>query len=74
MTRRKRNPRRMLPVRSAMMPTMRGPRNEADLSVSAKREKKEDSWPCVPFSARKVFLPLDTRLTGGMSSANTALE
>jgi hypothetical protein len=43
--RRNKNPSRMLPVISAMTPTTNGPRNEADLSVSAKREKKDDSCP-----------------------------
>jgi hypothetical protein len=43
MTSKKRKPRRILLVKSAMMPTMRGPRKEADLSVRANREKKEDS-------------------------------
>jgi hypothetical protein len=45
-TRRKRKPRRIFPVKSAIKPTMSGPRKEADLSVRAKSEKKEDSWPC----------------------------
>lgn len=42
---RKRNPKRIFPVMSAMRPTTNGPRNDADLSVSAKREKKDDSCP-----------------------------
>lgn len=37
----------MFPVTSAITPTMKGPMNEADLSVRAKSEKKEDSWPCL---------------------------
>lgn len=43
---RKINPNRIFPVRSAMRPTTAGPRNEADLSVSENREKKDDSCPC----------------------------
>ena len=45
MINRNKKPRRILPVTSAITPTMKGPMNEADLSVSAKREKKDDSWP-----------------------------
>lgn len=42
---RNRKPKRMFPVMSAMTPTTNGPRNDADLSVRANREKKDDSWP-----------------------------
>lgn len=38
-------PLRMLPVVSDITPTTAGPMNEADLSVRAKSEKKDDSWP-----------------------------
>lgn len=68
MIRRKTNPFRMLPVMSDMRPTMAGPTKDADLSVRAKREKKDDSW----------FYPSGTRQnrigerTGGISSAYTA--
>jgi hypothetical protein len=44
-TSRKTNPRRMLPVISAMTPTTAGPMKDADLSVRENREKKVDSWP-----------------------------
>ena len=43
MIRRKINPFRIFPVMSEMRPTTAGPTNEADLSVRAKREKKDDS-------------------------------
>lgn len=45
MIKRKMNPSRMFPVRSAMMPTTAGPMKDEDLSVREKREKKLDSWP-----------------------------
>lgn len=45
-TKRKRKPSRMFPVRSAIRPTTKGPRKDADLSVSANSEKKDDSWLC----------------------------
>lgn len=44
-TSRKTNPRRILPVISAITPTTAGPMKDADLSVREKREKKVDSWP-----------------------------
>ena len=40
-----RKPKRMLPVLSAMNPTTKGPRKDADLSVSEYKEKKDDSRP-----------------------------
>lgn len=40
-------PNRIFPVLSAINPTTNGPRNEADLSVNANKEKKDDSWPCL---------------------------
>jgi hypothetical protein len=43
MMRRKTNPFRIFPVISEMRPTMAGPTNEADLSVRANKEKKDDS-------------------------------
>jgi hypothetical protein len=46
MMRRKMKPFRIFPVISEMRPTMAGPTNEADLSVSANKEKKDDSWFC----------------------------
>lgn len=46
MTRRKMNPFRMLPVISDIRPTAAGPTKDADLSVRANREKKDDSWSC----------------------------
>lgn len=52
MIRRKRKPRRMFPVLSAMRPTPRGPKRLADLSVKAKSEKKEDSCPYHDVLAR----------------------
>jgi len=42
----------MFPVRSAIRPTTKGPRKDADLSVSANSEKKDDSWPCCQKSRR----------------------
>jgi hypothetical protein len=50
------NPNRIFPVRSAMSPTTAGPRNDADLSVNEKREKKDDSCPCINESAVLVLL------------------
>jgi hypothetical protein len=44
MMRRKMNPLRIFPVVSDMRPTTAGPTNEADLSVNANKEKKDDSW------------------------------
>jgi hypothetical protein len=46
---------------SEMRPTARGPMNDADLSVSANREKKDDSWSC--YSAwtsgdTKLYVPV----------------
>jgi len=74
MTRRKRKPSLMLPVTSAMRPTIAGARKEADLSVREKREKKVDSWPCYLLDKLLCSYLLSGKCTGGISSAYTALE
>lgn len=77
MSSRNTKPKRMLPVRSEIRPTTRGPRKDADLSVSENREKNVDSCPCqATFSARTVLSSQSEggSLTGGMSSAYTARE
>lgn len=72
MTRGKRKPSLMLPVTSAMRPTIA--RKEADLSVREKREKKVDSWPCYLLDKLLCSYLLSGKCTGGISSAYTALE
>jgi hypothetical protein len=68
MMRRKMNPFRIFPVMDEMRPTTAGPTNEADLSVKANREKKDDSWFCSSVTDfNKV-----KRYTGGINSAYTA--
>ena len=59
------NPFRIFPVMSEMRPTTAGPTNEADLSVRAKREKKDDSWFYLSASAGYEV----KGRTGGINSA-----
>lgn len=65
------NPFRIFPVISEMRPTMAGPTNEADLSVKANKEKKDDSWFCNLVAYSLIWRLRDGR-TGGTSSAYTA--
>jgi len=59
------NPFRIFPVISEMRPTTAGPTNDADLSVRAKREKKDDSWFYLSASAGDGI----EGHTGGINSA-----
>lgn len=61
---RNRKPSLIFPLTSEMTPTMAGPINDADLSVSEKSEKNVDSWPGGMSSA---YTALEYELNGPYS-------